>query len=169
MGRSLSILYWGISRTKFKEVKRNLNFEFSKIEKSKEIIILPSVPVKEKKKIIIPRSVPVKEKPRKKSTFIDNSAVEDDGDGGDISSRNTTPEKEKEIIDIISPSKIKTKSVLCADCGKFVSGPKALLKHQESKKCKNRSKGFKQFSCHKCGRKFNNRHDLESHRSSCSK
>lgn len=153
-GRSLSILYWGISPLKIKAVKRHLDFEFSKIQKSK--------------KIAIARSVPVKEKPRLQSISVDISAVEDDGDGGDISSRNTTPEKQVEIIDIISPPNTKTTSVQCADCGKFVSGPKALPKHQASKKCKNRAKGYKQFSCHKWGKKFNNRHDLERHRSSCS-
>lgn len=88
-GRSLSILYWGISPLKIKAVKRHLDFEFSKIQKSK--------------KIAIARSVPVKEKPRLQSISVDISAVEDDGDGGDISSRNTTPEKQVEIIDIISP------------------------------------------------------------------
>jgi len=137
-------------------IRRNLNFEFSKISKPK--------------KIQIPRSKPVS-KPRAKSKFIDNSAIEEDDDGGDIASRATTPETEKEIIDLISPSKIwrpkYCQPVQCPDCGKFVSGPKILPVHQKSKKCKNRSKGWKQFSCRNCPARFNNRHDCLRHRESC--
>lgn len=154
-------------------VRRKLNFDDSEsIELPKELEITRKPEITRKseisknsgisknRKITIPRSVPLQEIKRQKSKFIDNSAVEEDADGVSLQSRETTPDKEL-------PGKIKP--VQCQDCGKFVSGPKVLPNHQKSKKCKNRSKGWKTFSCHKCGKVFNNRHDSTRHRSTCKK
>jgi len=138
--------------------------EKSEISKNPEISkktgISKNSGISKNRKITIPKSVPLQQIKRQKSKFIDNSAVEEDADGVSLQSRETTPDREL-------PG--KSKPVQCEDCGKFVSGPKVLPNHQKSKKCKNRSKGWKKFSCHKCGKVFNNRHDSTRHRSICKK
>jgi len=146
-------------------IRRRLNFddsENSKIPKTLGKIAKRGKTEIPKSKIVIPKSVPVEKLPRPKSKFIDNSAIEEDDEGIALQSRETTPEKEPEISKQIQP-------VQCQDCGKFVSGPKVLPIHQKSKKCKNRSKGFKKFSCRKCAKQFNNRHDKERHQVTCNK
>ena len=71
-------------------------------------------------------------KARKKSKFIDDSAVESDGEGGDISSNHTSPE----VSALEFPNSLPLQFVLCDLCNLKLSGEKQLSKHRNSHKCR---------------------------------
>ena len=106
-------------------------------------------------------------KPRRKSKFVDDSAVEINSDGGSVASRESTPEIEVQprpigqfAIPRIAP---KIKPVICNICFVECSGPRALKFHQESNKCRNRRDYNLKHKCFDCNRLFETTHDLERH------
>ncbi len=91
---------------------------------------------------------------RKKSKFIDDSAVESDGEGGDVPSVHSSPDRSQEL-----------KFVNCDLCGLEVSSDKQLEKHRGNKKCRKlRSQGKPTPKCHTCSKIFVSVHDLRRHK-----
>ena len=100
---------------------------------------------------------------RKKSKFIDDSAIESDGEGGDIQSTQTSPD-----ISIIQDLPIvprgQAKFVNCDLCGLLVSGKLQLNKHRGKKKCRRLADSKKLHKCHTCKKTFNCSNDLNRHK-----
>ncbi len=90
---------------------------------------------------------------RKKSVFIDDSAIESDGDGNDIPSTQSTPERCSEL-----------KFVNCGLCGLEVSSEIQLKKHRGSKKCRKLQDQGKTIKCNTCNKIFVSTHDLHRHK-----
>ena len=90
---------------------------------------------------------------RKKCKFIDDSAIESDGEGGDVPSALSSPDRSKTL-----------KFVNCDLCGLEVSSDLQLEKHRGSKKCRKlRSRGKSIPKCRTCSKVFVSTHDLRRH------
>ena len=97
----------------------------------------------------------VKTSQRTRSKFIDDSAVESDGEGGDIPSLQSSPDCSKTL-----------KFVNCNLCGLEVSSNLQLQKHRGSKKCRKLNDlGKTTIKCYTCCKIFVSTHDLHRHRS----
>ena len=108
----------------------------------------------------------VQEKPRKggkskagrqerpKSKFVDDSAIESDGEGGNVPSVQSSPDRSKDL-----------KFVNCDLCGLEVSSNLQLERHRGSKKCRKlRSQGKPAPKCFTCSKVFVSTHDLRRHK-----
>ena len=121
------------------------------------------------------------QKPRAKISFIDDSGVESDGQGGDIPSRATTPQHSPTSSPLpsppASPSPTQTplpvkksllkkprKNCYCKDCNLFVSGPLQLDIHKKSKKHLKQLRNSTSTHCTQCNRFFQSRHNLVNHK-----
>jgi len=125
---------------------------------------------------------------RNKNPLIDDSAVESDGEGGDIPSRATTPERSvpssparttpptpHQTEDTPSTNctplpvkKVKLKkprpNSYCKECVLFFSGPKQLNVHEKSKKHLKQLRNGTSTHCTQCNRFFQSRHNLVNHK-----
>jgi len=90
---------------------------------------------------------------RKRSIFIDDCAIESDGEGGDIPSVHSSPDRSTIL-----------KFVICDLCSLEVSSAKQLEKHRGSKKCRKlRKQGKTTIKCNTCNKVFISTHDLLRH------
>ena len=126
------------------------------------------------------RSQPYRARPRKKNNLIDDSAVESDGEGGDIESSPTTPANSRPSsptpTSSVTTAQVNTQSIRktivkkpranshCTVCNIFVSGPKQLDIHYKSKKHKKTLGRSKSSSCRQCNRFFTSYHNLKNHK-----
>ena len=105
-------------------------------------------------------------KPRRKSVFIDDSAIESDGQGGDIASVASSQDCDNQVP---SANDIKplVKPVKCDRCNLVLSGPDQLKSHFKGKRCNRRfnhlNKEVQSFPCVYCFKVCSNRHDLNRH------
>ena len=125
--------------------------------------------------------------PRRRHPLIDDSAIESDGEGGDISSTATTPErpsppprkpnkvvvKFRSIPRPPSPKPLPVKRTIvkfektCDLCGLLVEGKRQFERHRGNKKCLRRQEFKKTISpCGICARKFDTRANKKKHISS---
>lgn len=121
--------------------------------------------------------------PRKKSIFVDDSAIEDDGSGGDIKSTTTTPPEVIRIPDTpaetlilprtqhLPPIPRITKSkppVFCDICGQKASSEYQIKQHQKGKKCKTKAARInianKNLFCSTCKSNFKTLHNFHGHK-----
>lgn len=119
--------------------------------------------------------------PRKSHPLIDDSAIESDGQGGDLDSTTTTPEVNvsPEVIEIDSPNppppkpivsalKSKNPRVACDICGHFVSNSHQLRQHQNGKKCRaktaRRNISNIDLYCSTCKKTFLTIHNFHNHK-----
>ena len=132
-----------------------------------------------------PRPQP-RPQPRRRHPLIDDSAIESDGEGGDISSTATTPEQPspvkptKPIVVMFrsiprppSPKPLPVKRTIvkfektCDLCGLHVEGKRQFECHRGKKKCLRRQEFKKTISpCGICARKFDTRANKKKHISS---
>ena len=131
-----------------------------------------------------PRRFNPRPQPRRRHPLIDDSAIESDGEGGDISSTATTPErplppprKAKKVVvkfrSIPRPKPLPVKRTIvkfeksCDLCGLVVEGKRQLERHRGRKKCVRRQEFKKSVSpCVVCQRKFDTRANKTKHTSS---
>jgi len=117
-----------------------------------------------------------------KNSLIDDSAVESDGEGGDIPSQATTPSNSRPTSParIISPtpsidlsiqvpivkkkSKIKKPKEHCKTCNRFFDGIKQLEFHKKSKKHLKQVRNSVSTTCKQCNRLFTSRHNFSTHK-----
>ena len=134
------------------------------------------------------------EPPRKKHKFIDDSAIESDGEGGDIQSTTTSPpnspppspqrteENLSESVPTLSSPTNEGQNVIsskkkirravpnstCALCGVFASGPHQLEQHLKSKNHKKRARRIElpnsTLYCSTCNYSFDNFHNFNNHK-----
>ena len=90
---------------------------------------------------------------RKKSKFIDDSAIESDGEGGDIPSTQSSVDRSKVL-----------KFVNCNLCGLQVSCDQQLDKHRGSKKGRKLQDKSKANRCYACHKGFVSSHDRHRHK-----
>ena len=103
--------------------------------------------------------------PRKKNPFIDDSAIESDGEGGDIHSTTTTPSNSPPPSPkyLATPPRPTSTKVSCDLCGHTLH-QKLLNKHRNSKRCRAiRQFAKPSFKCSHCPRSFNSTHDRAKH------
>ena len=117
---------------------------------------------------LAPRFGPIRERPaeppanlhsRKKHKFIDDSAVESDGDGNEIESTSTTPANSPPS----SPRHSPITELNCYTCNVTASGPKQLDIHLKSKKHLKKARNVK-TSCNQCNHLFNSLHNYRFHK-----
>lgn len=112
---------------------------------------------------------------RVESIFIENSAVESDGEGGDVESRCSTPDP-SEVLPVelpvsepveqhASPEPVKKKdhSVRCDLCCLLLVNDRQLPSHRQSKRCRQRILRNLPRRCRTCDRVFDTHHDLVKH------
>ncbi len=118
--------------------------------------------------------------PRAKNSLIDDSAVESDGEGGDIPSRATTPPNSRPTSPVlpITPTppidlsiqvpivkrKIKKPKEHCKTCNRFFDGIKQLDFHKKSKKHLKQVRNSATTTCKQCNRFFTSRHNFSTHK-----
>ena len=131
--------------------------------------------------------------PRKKSIFIDDSAVEDDGFGGDIKSTTTTPCTTPPEVVLVQDSPVKPLAlpptqaltqgttqnlppvatirkpqVTCEICGTKASSKYQIAQHQKGKKCRSKAARLrfanKNLFCSTCRFGFKSLHDFHNHK-----
>ena len=131
--------------------------------------------------------------PRKKSIFVDDSAIEDDGFGGDIKSTTTTPcNTPPEVIIVpdspvkplvLPPNQARTQGttqdlppvrtihkpqVTCDICGTKASSKYQIAQHQKGKKCRAKAARLqlanKNLFCSTCKFCFKSLHDFHNHK-----
>ena len=95
---------------------------------------------------------------RKKHKFIDDSAIESDGEGGDIESTSTTPASSPPS----SPRHSPISELKCFTCNITASGPKQLEIHLNSKKHLKKARNVK-TSCNQCNHLFTSLHNFRFH------
>lgn len=112
--------------------------------------------------------------PRRKHPLVDISAVESDGEGGDIDSVVTTPEVAPSleptiprVRPTISKPKIPVFKVTCEHCGTVTSSQKQLRQHQIGKKCRKiqgrRGIANIDLVCPTCRKTFPSLHNFHNH------
>ena len=119
------------------------------------------------------RSQPI----RKKNPLIDDSAVESDGEGGDIASRATTPASSRPSSPVHIPTNLsvqvpiaKKKTILkrpkehCQTCNRFFDEIKQLEIHLRSKKHLKQVRNSVSTHCKLCNHFFTSKHNLATHK-----
>ena len=96
---------------------------------------------------------------RKKHKFIDDSAIESDGEGGDIESTSATPASSPPS----SPRHCPITDLKCYTCNVTASGPKQLEIHLKSKKHLKKARTVK-TSCNQCNHLFTSLHNYRFHK-----
>ena len=111
----------------------------------------------------IKENYPLTPEPRKKNALIDDSAVESDGEGGDISSRCTTLAPAPPLTPAIKKTKER---VICDICGATASSIHQLKQHQKGKKCRSKAnrKNFPNVDlfCPTCKKSFSSLHNFHN-------
>ena len=111
--------------------------------------------------------------PRKKNKFMEDSAVESDGEGGDILSVASSPPNSPLPSPLRSSSSVNvalarpiTKTavakVFYADCNNWLSGPKQFDRHLKGKKHLKNIRN-KTTSCNFCNHHFQSKHNFRFH------
>jgi len=104
--------------------------------------------------------------PRRSNRFVDDTAIESDGEGGDIPSSVTTPQPSRPPSpDRLPPIKKTIEKPKCYSCNKTFSGPKQLDIHLKSKKHWKQVRNTSTL-CITCGRFFSSKHNLRTHKCS---
>ncbi len=100
-------------------------------------------------------------RPRKKHKFIDDSAIESDGEGGDVLSVRTTPPNSRPS----SPTSRKLVSkVFCDTCQIYLSGSLQYQIHIKSKKHLRRLRTTEDSISKLCNRFFQSKHNKDTHK-----
>ena len=95
---------------------------------------------------------------RKKHKLVDDSAIESDGEGGDVESTPTTPASSPPL----SPRHSRIDELKCYTCNVTASGPKQLDIHLNSKKHLKKARNVK-TSCNQCNHLFTSLHNYRFH------
>jgi len=120
---------------------------------------------------------------RRQSVFVDDSAIESDGEGGDIVSTTTTPASSRHPsparlvtttqpstntlpvqLPIVKRSKIKRPKEHCTTCNRFFDGIKQLDFHKKSKKHLKQVRNSVSTHCKQCNRFFPSKHNFSTHK-----
>ncbi len=116
---------------------------------------------------------------RKKNQFIDDAAIESDGEGGDVPSRASTPNHSRPPSPLqasniptvplsvelpIKKTKVKKPKEYCKTCNRFFDGIKQLEGHNKSKKHLKQVRNSTSTNCKQCNRFFTSRHNFASHK-----
>ena len=108
--------------------------------------------------------------PRRSNRFVDDSAIESDGEGGDIPSSATTPRPSRSPSPVrvrsVQKSIIKANKPKCSICNLSFSGPMQEAIHLKSKKHLKQARNSSGL-CITCEHFFTSQHNLRYHK--CSK
>ena len=109
-----------------------------------------------------------------RSVFIDDSAIESDGEGGDVESTPTTPASSRPSSPTsstvlparptIKKSKLKKPREHCKTCNRYFDGPKQLAFHYKSKPHLKKLRNTGDSLCKFCGKVFLSKHNLATHK-----
>ena len=122
---------------------------------------------------------PIFRQQRPAHPFVDNSAIESDGEGGDVASLATTPESSRPSTPIRTPTpsirlqvqpsivkrvKVKKPKEHCQTCNRYFDGSKQLDIHLKSKKHWKAVRNSQSSHCVTCNRLFTSYHNLRAHK-----
>ena len=111
---------------------------------------------------------------RAKNRFVDDSAVESDGEGGDIPSTATTPQNSRPSSPAYTPSshisvqllikKKRSEKAKCSDFNRQFAGPLQLIHHLTSNKHRRKIASQRSGHCKICNQVFTTKHNLKTHK-----
>ena len=118
--------------------------------------------------------------PRARNTFIDDAAIESDGEGGGIASRATTlpssiPSSPArlptptidlsiEVLIVKTKRKVRKPNEHCKTCNRFVNGIKQLEFHLKFKKHLKQVRNSVSTNCKTCNSFFTSKHNFANHK-----